>query len=137
MDLTLKQTTALFGLLYACLLLFFLQKLKAVWKGSKRTKYGLVLFTVLFLLSVGSFAYVYFVMKRKHVDAGVGAGADPDPAGARRALQDMLRGGRTGQKDAKALATSSDVSYYAGKILKVGTALLLSFGCLHFIVKRS
>ena len=67
MGLTFNQTTAIFGVFYAGVLFFYFRKLKMVWqREAARARYGKVLFTILFVLSIGSFSYVYWVRLAQH-----------------------------------------------------------------------
>ncbi len=62
-----NHITAMLGVLYVTVLFYYYRRLKEVWRRrAERARYGMILFVVLFLLSIGSFTYVYYVMKSKH-----------------------------------------------------------------------
>lgn len=117
MGLTFNQTTAVFGLFYAAVLFYFFRKLKLVWKReAERARYGMVLFTLLFLFSVGSFFYVYYVMKKKRT--------------LERVAADLID--RQKRKPFNVVRTN-----YFSKLIKVGSALMLTFIALHRIMRKT
>ena len=117
MGLTFNQTTAIFGILYASVLFYFFRKLKAVWKREQeRARYGMVLFTLLFAFSAGTFFYVYYVLKKKRT--------------LERVAADLID--KQKQKPFKV----TRVNYFS-KLIKVGSALMLTFIALHRIMRRT
>ncbi len=107
MELSYKQGTALFGIVYSGFLLWFMQRLTLAWKReSQRSRYSLLLFAFLFVFSVASFAYVYFVMRKKQRPE------EETPGRQEKEAEPNL----------------------VAKLCKCGIALVLSFGCLNRIL---
>ncbi len=112
-----NQATAIFGVLYAAVLFYYYRRLKVVWRReAERSRYGMVLFTILFLFSIGAFSYVYYIMKKQK-------------ALQRRAAELIQK-----QVNKPVIAHRENLT---AKGLKIGSSLLLGFIAFHRIMRKT
>ncbi len=117
LGLTFNQATALLGIVYAAVLFYYYRKLKAVWKREgERARYGVIVFTILTIAATFSSCYVYYMIKK------------------RRFLQ---------QKAASLIQMEIDkpkptkASTWFGKFVKIFAIGVITFICLHRIIKKT
>ncbi len=115
--LSFNKATAILGVVYAAVLFYYYRKLKLVWKReAERAQYGTVLFAALFLFSVASFGYVYYILKKK------------------RALE---------RKAADVISRHVNKPIYAkrsalsGTAAKIGSSILMAFIGFHRIMRKT
>ncbi len=115
--LSFNKATAILGVIYAAVLFYYYRRLKIVWRReAERARYGMVLFTILFLFSVGSFSYVYYIYKKKKA--------------LERKAADLI----SKQINKPVVAKRS---YLLGTMAKIGSALLLTFISFHRIMRKT
>jgi len=116
MYFTFNQTTGAVAVVYGGLLLFYFGKLKSVWKREvERARFSLVVFIILGFSIVCGFSYLYYLKKLKS-------------ALERKAAKIIHR-----HKN-KPLITQRPNPF--GRTAKIITALLLTFICLHRIIRK-
>ncbi len=119
--LSFNKATAILGVIYAAVLFYYYRRLKVVWRReAERSQRGLVMFTVLFLMSLGSFAYVYYIYKKKRF--------------LERKAADLIQ--KEKNKPLHLLERRAETSRF-GKFVKVFTGGLLSFMALHRIIRKT
>ncbi len=121
--LSFNRATAIFGVLYAVVLFYYYRRLKVVWqREAARSRQGMLWFTALFLMSLGSFAYVYYIYKKKRF--------------LERRAADLIQKEKDKGLHWTQKQGDSEGSRF-GKFVKFFTGGLLSFIAVHRIIRKT
>ncbi len=119
LGLTFNQTVAILGIIYAAVLFYYYRRLKAVWRReAERSRYDLILFTILTLFTVGASCYMWYLIKKRQY--------------LQRKAADLIQ-----MEKGRHRPSSFFKNSWFGKFVKIFVILLLVVIVIHRIIKKT
>ncbi len=116
--LSFNQFTALVGVIYAMVLLYYYWRLQCVWeREAERSVYGVIIFTGLFLISVLSFVFIFITLKTK--------------GELEQKAASII------QKELERPAITAKPPRLVGRLAKMTSAFLLCFMAFHSVMRKT